>query len=277
MSVRGLRNGLLSIVPKWLSNRPALNSGFKILYVIALMGDCMIETALEGVRAAWPGRGTPTADPLIGQSRGIAQGEAESSASYEARLRAWLTTWQNAGSSEVLSQAIQSYLGNNPIVRIVDRSGNWVTANQDGTTTYLPAGTAAWVWNWDQLNNPERDGWWADLWIIVYPTEWSITGTTLSSLIGIWGTYTGVGTGHAVPRAAVDAILGLVAQWKGAHTWIEAIIYSYDATLFNPSTINAGNPDGTWAFWSKPSGNTRVVARNGSTNGKVRYWIPAAG
>jgi hypothetical protein len=277
MSQRGLRDLLKSIVPNWLSDRAGLNSGFKVLYTIALMGDCMIEAGLEGVRASWPGKGTPTALPLIGQSRGIAQGEAESIASYAKRLRAWLQTWDNAGSSEVLAQSIQSYLGNNPLVRIVDRSGNWVTANTDGTTTFVPAGTAAWTWNWDGTSNPERAGWWSDLWIIVYPTEWAITGATLSSLVGIWGTSTGVGTGHAVPRTAVDAILGLVQTWKGAHTWVEAIVWSYDAALFDPASSNAGNPDGNWGYWSKISGNTRVASRTGSADGTVRYWIPTNG
>lgn len=281
MSVRGLRDGLKAIVPNWLANRPGLNIGFKFLYVIALMGDVMLEVALQGVRASWPGRGTNTALALVGQGRGILRGESETNRSYAARLRAWLTTWENAGSAEVLAQQIQAYLANTPIVRVVDRSGNWVTANADGTTTFQVDTT----WNWDGVSNPERAGWWSDLWIIVTPSEWPVYAGGLEdpAFEAAWGTTTGFGLGHEVPRAAVDAILGLVHAWKGAHTWVEAIIFSSNPALFQPGHLGVvGNPDGTWGKWSKnvqgvqtPARTTVIEASIGG--GTVRYWEPAGG
>lgn len=280
-NARGLRDGLKSYVPRWLSNRAGLNAGFKVLFAIAIVCDAMIQIALDGLRAAWPGRGSPDALPLVAQSRGLLQGEAETNDAFAGRLRGWLTTWLNAAATRVLAQEIQAYLGNTPTVRIVSRAGLWVTVAPDGTVTTLQPGAAAWSWDWDSTSNPERNAvgapWWSDIWIIVTPCEWPITGTALTSLVGKWGTYNGVGTGHAVPRAAVDAIRQLVATWKGAHTWLEAIIWSYDATLFDPTLVNAGNPDGTWGYWTKISTGTRVPARTGASTGTVRYWIPAKG
>lgn len=277
MSLRGFRDGLAAIVPKWLANRPGLKWGYSFLFAMAAELDGMMEGTLEGVESWWPGYGG-RADNLAmhGRSRGLIQGEAESTQSFAARLIGWLQTWENAGSDQVLVREIQAYLGNTPMVRLVSRSapgtGQWTTIAPDGTITQARA-----AWDWDSISNPERNQvltpWWSDYWIIVYPCEWAITGSNLASLVPIWGTYNGVGTGHAVPRAAVDVILGLVAQWKGAHTFTRAIIYSYDATLFDPANPVAGDPDGTWGlYWKIVAGNV-VTTRNNS----ARYWEPPNG
>lgn len=261
MSKRGVRDWLRAFVPKWLSNRPGLNNGFKMLWGMAFQADILIELAVEAVGSWWPGYSlgatnqaldASTALPLIGLSRGIVQGEAESNASYAARLPGWLDDWANAGSAEILAQQIQAYIGNTPMVRVVDRAGNWVTVASDGTITKTVA-----AWDWDSVSNPERANWWSDLWIIVYPCEWPITGFDLGALVGVWGTYDGAGTGHGVPRAAVDAILAILAQWKGAHCWCQAIIYSYDPTLFVPGSPVSGDPDGTWGGGRRSSAVSR--------------------
>lgn len=280
---RGLRDALRAIIPIWLQDRPGLRTGYQILYTATVIVDIAITWLVQAVYSWFPGYslGAPglaidpsSGLPLIGRSRGILRGEADTDVSYAARLVRWLDDWEAAGSSEILAAQIHAYLGNAPMVRIVDRAGNWVTIDSAGNITKTSA-----PWNWDG-DDFTRAGWWSDLWIIVYPCEWPITGTSLASLIGVWGNEsaaTEVGTGHAVPRTPVDAILGLVATWKGAHCWCEAIVWSYDATLFVPGSPVAGDPDGGWAHWSKNVAGTQVVARYGSTNGKVRYWIPAGG
>jgi hypothetical protein len=273
---RGFRHAIRSYVPNWLSSRPELFVGFALLYVLAAVLDIFWEWSFQGLQAAFPGLGTPTALPLIGYSRGILRGEAETDASYASRLLPWITTWTGAASSIVLAQQIRAYLANHPTVRIVNRAGFWVTVDSGGTIS-----TATSPWDWDSVSNPERNipgfPWWSDLWIIVYPTEWPITGTNLASLVGVWGTSQGVGLGHQVPRSAVDAIRTLVGQWRGAHCWIEAIIWSYDATLFVPGSPVAGDPDGTWGNWHKLAGGVAVPARTGAADGRVRFWIPPKG
>lgn len=290
MSVRGFRNALASLVPRWLSNRPGLNTGYKILWVVAQQLDMMVEVGiLEAIRSWLPGYpfdptqtiDPTTALPFIGRSRGILRGETESTTAYAARLRAWLTTWEGAGSSEVLVAQIQAYLGNTPTVRVVDRAGNWVSIAPNGTITVIPAGSAAWAWNWDKTSNPDRNvvgaPWWGDLWIVVTPCEWPVTAGTTGGggLAAIWGGTVDVGIGHAVPAVAVGAIKSLVALWKGAHTWVEAIIWNYDATLFDPTVVNAGNPNGLCGEWGWDlfDGNGVQPRRPAS----ARYWIPVGG
>ena len=282
MGARGFRSSLLSYVPRWLANRPGLNTGYRVLYTIARQLDQALEVTVQGIRCWFPGYpvappghevvDATTALPYAGRSRGIIQGQSESAASFAKRLIGWLQDWQNAGSSEVLAKQIQAYLGNNPTIRIVDRSGFWVTIDPSGNVTTTTA-----AWNWDGTSNPERVGWWSDVWIIIYPTEWPITGTSLAALVGAWGTYNGIGTGHQVDRGSVSAILSMVAQWKGAHSYVQAIIWSYDATLFVPGAPAAGDPDGTWGYWAKEVAGALVPARTGAADGRVRYWIPPFG
>ena len=281
---RGLRDALRSLVPIWLQARPGFMVGYSILYTFALLVDVATKFCIEGTYCWLPGYSlgasstqvdASTALPLVGRSRGIIRGEADTDVGYATKLVNWLTDWEAAGSSEILAAQIQAYLGNTPTVRIVDRAGNWVSIDPSGNITKTSA-----AWNWDSVSNPERAGWWSDLWIIVYPCEWAITGTTLASLVGVWGntsTATEVGVGHAVPRAAVDAILGLVAQWKGAHCWCQAIIFSYDATLFVPGSPASGDPDGTWGDWAKLVAGVWSPSRTGASDGRVRYWVPDGG
>lgn len=271
----GCRNALARITPKWLSNRAGNNNGYILLWTIALLCDTMIQTGLEGLRASWPGKGTPDADPYIGQGRGLAQAPGESSLSFEARLRAWLQTWNNAASDDVLASQIQIYLGNTPTVRIVDRSGNWTTCNPDGSITR----TKDVSWNWDGVSNPERAGMWSDIWIIVSPppAAWvSYASTADANWVTAWQNKT-ISLGHAAPSpSAWNDILQLVSQWKGIHTYVRAIIWTTDATLFVPGSLGvAGNPDGTWGTWGKYVAGICVPSRTTVTGGGfVRYWEP---
>lgn len=279
---RGFRDALRSFIPVWLQDRPSFRNGYKILYVCALLCDIALSWIVQAVYSWFPGYSlgisatggvdAASALPLIAQSRGILRGEADTDASFAAWCLGWLSYWEAAASAEILVAMIQHYLGNHPMVRMVDRNGNWVTIDTSGHITKATA-----VWNWDGVSNPERAGWWSDLWIIVYPTEWPITGTSLASLVPLWGV-SQLGTGHAVGRIPVYAILEQLEQWKGAHTWCEAIIWSYDSTLFVPGAPVSGDPDGTWGSWSKYTASLElVVARTGASDGRVRYWVPAGG
>jgi len=277
VSFRGVRDALRSIIPNWLADRLSNNTGYKVLYTIALLADGIIEVALQGLNAAWPGAGTPTALPLIGQSRGIIRGSGESDAAYEARLQQWNTLWQNAGADETLAQLIQTYLGNNLVVRVISRSGTFVTANADGTTTKAIDTS----WNWDTAYNPERAPWWSDIWVVVYlDTRWPrYTYLSDTAWRSAWGTRQGFGIGHQVPRDAVDDVLNIVATFKGAHTWVEAIIWTTDTALFVPGSLGVGgNPTEYWGGFGADTGASEVPARtDNSTGGYTRYWIPAKG
>lgn len=272
-TARGLRNALKSLVPNWLANRRGKNTGFKFLWSSAVVADAGVETMLEGYRAALPGVGTPTALSLIGQSRGLIQGELEADDAYALRLQGWLDYWPNAGSDEQLAMALQTYLGNNLKVRIISRNGTVVTIDELGVSSKL-TGTA---WNWDATGDPVRASWWSDIWIVVYiDARWG-TYTDLSDpdWEGAWGTYGGWGTGHKVGRQSVDNILSIVAEFKGAHTFVQSIIFCPNTTTFNPpGFVSPDDPNGFWAWFSRLSGVAQITAR---ADDGIRYWMPNNG
>lgn len=259
------RDAFRKYIPPWLSDRSTygvgLSAGYRFLWTMIAPLDAAAEVLVQGLQAPWPGKGTPTALPLIGRTRGMIRGEAESDDDYAARLLTWLDRWRAAGSAEAIARAIQEYCANHPKVRIVTRSGYWVTLNTDGTITRTTA-----AWSWDGASHPERAGFWSEIWVIVYPTPYAHRATTLGT--GTLGADT-LGIGHLVPRTSYDAIKGLVSQWKSAHTKVRAIVWTSDATLFDPT--NPGTlPDGNWGAWGTPGSGARVASsRNLST---CRYW-----
>lgn len=262
-NARGLRGALGSIVPNWLSNRRDLNVGFKVLWIIALLGDVFVQVALEGLRAAWPGRGTATALAVVGRGRGIIRGyaESETDAHYAERLRAFRDAWLLAGSQDGIVTQAHEYLSQRPLVRIVSRAGVWTTIAEDGTITKNAA-----AWDWDSVSNPERAGYWSDEWVIVYPDAWSYRddwGT------GIWGADT-LGLGHDVTRGEYGDLRSILATWKGAHSNVRTVIFTTNAALFDPDDPGS-LPDGTWGQWGLPNGSGSRVA-GGRITADCRYW-----
>ena len=284
---------LTEFIPSW----QRLTVGFKWLWAMCLPIDIEFELTLQGINDWAPG--TPnaslTALPYIANSRDLIQGEAEGNDHFAQRLINWRTNglftappttpqvWSQRGNVRVLALQIQQFLANTPTVRIIERiwssSGacmaRYVTANPDGSISDAVA-----AWDWDSSSGwtgSATDGtnpgsttrtWWSDFWIVIYPCEYPVTGTQLSDLVPIWGS-TSVGLGHAVPVTSRDAILRILADFKGAHCFCRAIIWSYDATLFDPASPSAsGDPDGTWG---------PLFNRTGQSDGRVRYWEPQGG
>lgn len=260
------RENLQNRVTWWLSDRHLTtgeSTGYRYLWVIHAVFDATMQYVLEGLQAAWPGVGTPTALPLIGRSRGITRGEADTDATFGGKLRSWFDKWPNAGSMRQLAIEIHEYLGNAPRVRIVNRAGFMLTVAADGTVT-----TAQCAWDWDSVSNPERASHWWDLWIIVYPTQWALADNWGT---GVWGAGDGGGLGHQAMRQAVDAIKGIIGQWKSAHTNVRAVIWTSDSALFDPATP-ASLPDGEWGNWGTTGAGARVASHRNLTT--CRYWEP---
>ena len=144
---------------------------------------------------------------------------------------------------------------------MVNRAGHWVTLNADGTVETSDA-----TWDWDSVSNPERAGFWSELWIIVYTTQFAPSGT--------WGdgrTWGGrdSGLGHVVKRVDRDAVRNLISTWKSAHSLVRAVIWTTDDALFDPA--DGGTcPDGTWGQWSFDSGGSRIASNRNTTT--CRYW-----
>lgn len=269
------RDILDHLLPPWLRYRPSSGrtSGYRFAWGMVAPIDALWEILVEGLQAPWPGKGTPTALTDIGRSRGIIRGQNESNESYAARLRAWLDTWRDAGSQERVARAIHEYIYPHPRVRYVNRHGQWTTVNEDGSVE-VHEGVP---FDWDSVTHPERqltadEPEWADAWIIVYPTTWARPATLLNPAdTETFADDEPLGLGHDVTATERDEIVGLVNQWKSDHTFIRAILWSYDATLFDPD-VPSSLPDGTWGTWGLDVGGTYGPSGRDIVN--VRYWEP---
>ena len=276
----GWRDTFRKYIPRWMQNRPANAGGnvfYRVLYSLFAPLDKATQAIVEGQRAQWPGVGTSTADNLIAQSRGLVQGENETAAAFEARAIGWLDAWtqNDVYATEQMLRQIQDYLtgfspGGPPSLSTVDRQGHWVLLSSAGVASETTA-----AWNWDGFSNPNREPYWSDFWLIVHPAgiivnpaPWALAGA-IGGGRGAPSGSPGLGFGHLVTRAEVDAVRGIVSLWKGTHATLRTIIWAYDATLCLPGGGN--NPDGWWGEWSKLSGGrsgTRVASRSSSG----RYW-----
>lgn len=255
-------------VPRWLGK-----VGRDFAGVMASPLDTATQILAEGIAARYPGRGTPTALPYIGRSRSLIRNQAETDEAYAARLIAWLDVHPEAGWDERIARVVHEYLSTHPMVRVVDRAGQWTTIAADGTVTRTNA-----AWDWDSVSHPERNDpdepWWSDLWVIVYPTPFAGAGPFLGGVTEgspLWGA-DDLGIGHDVARKDYFALKGLFAQWKSAHARIRAVIWTTDATLFDPDTP-ASLPDGEWGAWSDPS-TTSPRAPSNRILTTCRYWEP---
>ncbi len=264
--------GVSSRIPVWMSR----SVGFRFLCSMILLADVGVQVLLEALYARFPGLGTNTALPSIGYSRGMVRGMGDTDLSFGARLTQWLTRWQVAGSQLAIASAIQDYCAGNPKIVVVNRSGTMTTLAAGASSA--PVFGSSWTvqygvaWNWDGLSNPARAGYWSEEWIIVYTPPWPISGTIDTSN----PTKFGLGLGTQSPRADVDAIKGLLDTWKSAHSYVRALIFSYDPTLFNPA-VPASMPDGTWGYAGFMSGANLGLSSRGVKEqaGSVRVWEPS--
>lgn len=250
----------------WLNERPGQKDGktvgYRLLWSMIAPLDVASEVLIQSLQAPWPGKGTPTALPLIGRSRGMIRSQLETDDEYSARLITWLDRARQLGSMLSTARAIHEYLGNRPRVRIYNRAGACLeVAQTTGAVTRYDAGTTA--WDWDSVSNPERSGYWWDLWACVYPTQWSNSpalgsGRKLDAVPNL-------GVGCTATREEHDALRGLIRQNKSDHSHMRAVIFTSDETLFDP-TDPTTQPDGEWGEWGgKGSGSRTVGHRNVTT------------
>jgi hypothetical protein len=252
-----LIDGIDRIVPWWLSYRPKFELAAKYLWTSALMCDALIHALLEGIQAAWPGRGTPTALREIGATRGIVRGLSDTDEEYAARLRGWLDRYRRMGSDEAIARALHEYLLSRPMVRVVDRHGQWTEIDTVGNLRTFTA-----PWDWDSVSHPnaatERP---TDIWVIVY-------GAAYQHVPDWTALDPGYGLGHNVPVTESDQAIALLKQWKNAHNFVRCVIWVDDPSELDPES-NVGLPDGQWGYWSKDDGSgNRIPSRNLN----FRYW-----
>jgi hypothetical protein len=263
-----VRDLLARVLPPWLAERVQQKKtvGYRYLWGLIAPLDALLDMLNQGIASWFPGIGTPTSLPYIGRSRGLLRGQAETPTEYGARLSRWLEIWPDAGASELIAVSIHEFLASHPRVRIVNRSGFWLTVEEDGTIVRQEA-----AWDWDSVSHPERNDpdapWWSDEWLIVQLSPWDIRPDTLGDLTGD----DGFALGHLATHQEVDAVKGLFDQWKGAHSRFRAVIWTTDPDRFDPDEPSSC-PDGTWGAWGMYDGGSYVASGRDLTS--CRYWEP---
>ncbi len=285
MATRGFRNTLL--VPSWLANRPGLQTGYKLVWSFALIADLLMEGVCQGLTAAFPGPGTPTALVELGRNRGFVQGPSQTDDEFAEELIAWRTLWSRAGSDESLCVVLQSFIPGSPTVAVVNRANRWTILSAAGEFSYvtgvaLPSGAvspfvyeAGAAFNWDSNSNPGNSPGWSDAWVVIGNPSYASETRSLTTLAAAYGTFagwaaTGWGFGMQIPRADVNAITAIFSgNWFPPHANPKCIIWDFSGTFTNgiPSDALACNGYcGPWAYMT--DGNAATPQRPST----ARYW-----
>lgn len=248
-------------------------NGSRVRYSMAVLYDALAQSAIYAVQAGAPSLAPFDALPWISADRGIIQGFQESTTSLRARFIQWLDRWAYSGRPAGVLLAIRGWiLPQLPQVALVtDRSVWWgyaagVDPMPAGAQTVLPATRTpetVGTWNWDYPNvmSATAGGRWARAWPIIWSTGVSwCTRETQNWGAGTWGD--GGAWGFGQPAADFVGLPTLAAQWKRQHSVYPAIIVSFDDTWYQPTSISAKLPDGTWGSWHKVVSNIAVASRD---------------
>jgi hypothetical protein len=247
--------------PPWMSDRllAGLVVGWKYIYCFLLQADLLIQFALEGTLARFPGFCPPEALPIIGRDRRITRGLVETDDSYAARLIGWLAAWKRAGSAYAILDQLAAYLGTAGTLRLVNANGTWYTRNPDGTRARhvtLPTKN----WDWDA--HPEL---WSRFWVVLYASDYGWTRD------GTWGdgsTWGDDGTGWGVSNLPWQEVLdlrGIISTWKSAVAVCKNVVISFDLPSVYPAPTAAPGapmPDGLWGSAYKIVAGVAVPSRD---------------
>jgi hypothetical protein len=263
------RDAIRSYLPPWLADRvtSGKTGGFRFLWAMVAPLDAATDYLVQGLVARYPGLGHPSALPYIGRSRGVVRGRLDTDATYAAKLLTWIDRKKGGGQDERLLREIADYLGTAPRIRLFRRKdGACVTLETDGTISRV----ASTAWDWDSVSHPERSAvgapFWSDFWLVVYAPPYAIRPGDFAGI-----TADQFALGHLVPLSERDELGGILSEYKSAHSCIRAVIWTTDATLFNPAAP-ATMPDGTWGAWSSRGSGARVGSGRNYTT--CRYWEP---
>lgn len=240
------------------------NTGFKFVWTFGLAFDALLELAMQGAQAAFPGLGTPTALPLIGRARGILRGSSVSDDAYAAQLQNWLPTLKARGQAWEVLRSIRAVVG--PVkCRVVDVGGNWWTIDAAGTESLVQL-PGSWVWDDKPLSDDQR------AWVIIYaPEGWEDCQEWLNYWLGADYPYGGnlEGGNYTIGQTCgfdlAEDIRAQIRISKPFHVRVVTIIIAFDPDSFDPNNPSTW-PDATWKNFT--TGNPPVLSRVET----ARYW-----
>lgn len=267
----GMRDFIKAISPAWKQ------AGIweKFDYSLMLAADAVLDHLTKGLAARFPTK-TKTVDSLafIGDDLEIPRGPNEPASSYAIRLRRAYDDWRRAGSDRsIISQVLGFLTPAQPRVLMVSAKSAWnyVPAGSDPTTIPTHAPAVAGIappanWDWDSVSRGVYSlvgAWLHRSWLIVDSTGWVTATRTWGDAVATWGDPR-YSWGLDCPSSTIDGLRSISKTWKSQHTWLQWIIVCVDSTEFIPTDApgSPSLPDGTWGYWSKIVGGTRVASRS---------------
>lgn len=277
----GIRDFVRDISPPWLIGPGTPNTVLpasagiaeRFLYSLAFGMDALAQKVDDAIEMRFPGRGDPSALPVIGDDRQITRGIGESNADYAERLQYWLTTWRWAGTARGVLANVYAYVGARPRTQVVldgDGQSVWNFIN-GGASAFATPTTSHRVpknWTWDNETFVKRR------WLIIDGVgdyTWATAGNIWGDPGLVWGTSRSIG--FLESPAIFSTIKSIVRQWQSADARYQWLIVNYVGTWY-PYNAPAGSPllpDATWEHWSKidttttPARPCRVEARFGGS------------
>jgi hypothetical protein len=295
----------------------------------AVLIDCLIEGVYQGRKAglcnavdlpgipAYGGFEDTRSLDYIGEDLGVLHGLTEAPPDYAYRCRHAFDAVQGWGAAGLVTGVLEQLAGvlgpNPPLMRLVNRAGDWWTRNQDGTYllqrvdgtgrlynadgTTTPDATMAQPWNWDLYNTNPKPGNWQDPgdWYLIlyapldtpYGTQTDLTFDDPGIVGDLWDDPTTQGpdpgpwagtVGTNTPICLVELIRSVVAQRSTVGFQCTWIVIANDSNSFKPDGSSTGTnpyPDGWWGYHTRfdAGTNTMVIARNPT----AEYWPGACG
>lgn len=140
------------------------------------------------------------------------------------------------------------------VVSIAGVEGN-IAAN--GTWTITVTGGSSFTLNSSVGNGAYTSG----------GTVYSVPSTALARPGVAWGSVgakwgdTNRSWGLDIPYIELQSLRSIVSLWKGAHSWVQWMIFSFNPALYDPTMPSGGgiNPDGTWGHWGKSNASGQFV------------------
>lgn len=202
--------------------------------------------------------------PLHAKDRGIPRYSTESEASHRKRCAKWNQIWRTSGTDYGILRQLRIFLEpyGRPLMRIVHDNGTTTTWSTllpgDGTIDYftclgldpeyevIKQGVRNWIWD-------SSTGNWSRFWLIVYTDEmpgaadravWD--GTDVWDGSELWG--------GSLPSGAIDDIVRLVNDWKGAHSAFWGLILCNDPNGYEPAGAFPYYPNGWGWQYTDPLG-----------------------
>ena len=218
--LRNFRNGARSISPRWLSTGRA----FRILYVVGLHIDAILDAFVAALKHKLPGATTRT-DSLgvVGVERKMIRGLNETDANYTQRLRGYLTAHKHRGSSYELLRQIRIYFAPTYFkIALVYASGRVLEQSTAGVITEVSPASAL-IPQWARQN-------------LIYSVTPSPTPDGTWGSAGVWDD--GVWGSDLTP-AEVANYRSIPSAWTAAHMLTTI-------TILDSTTELWGYPVGLW-------------------------------